>query len=82
MFSSPSPSTSRGLTGISGISPTGVFFIASTASRDVSYATAFRQASIVIGLLLCVVFLKEKPGGYRVAGTLIIFVGLVMVALG
>ena len=50
--------------------------------RDVSYATAFRQASIVIGLLLCVVFLKEKPGGYRVAGTLIIFVGLVMVALG
>ena len=50
--------------------------------RDVSYATTFRQASIVIGLLLCVIFLKEKPGGYRVAGTLIIFVGLVMVALG
>ena len=47
-----------------------------------SNATAFRQASIVIGLLLCVVFLKEKPGSYRVAGTLIIFVGLVMVALG
>jgi len=54
--------------------------MASTATH--SPTASLRQARIVIGLLPGEVFLKEKPGGYRVAGTLIIFVELVMVALG
>ena len=50
--------------------------------RDVSFATAFRQVSVIIGLLLGIVYLKEEPGRFRVLGTLVIFAGLVMVAVG
>jgi len=50
--------------------------------RDVSYATAFRQVSVIFGLLLGMLLLKEKPGTVRISGTLLIFVGLVLVALG
>lgn len=50
--------------------------------KDVSYTVAFRQVSIVIGLLFAVVFLKEPATIPKITGTLVVFAGLILVALG
>jgi drug/metabolite transporter (DMT)-like permease len=60
----------------------GLVLIAMTLARDVSYVTAFRQISIPIGALLGILALKEPAYPFKLAGTGIIFLGLVLVGLG
>jgi len=47
----------------------------------VSYAGAVREVSVVFGALAGWFFLKEKMGGVRVLGAMIIFVGILIIAL-
>ena len=49
---------------------------------DVSYVVAFRQLSIPIGVILGLLILKEQVGLPRMLGVAVMFVGLVMVAIG
>jgi len=50
--------------------------------RDVSYVVAFRQLSIPVGAWLSVLVLREPAPLPRVVGTITVFVGLVLTALG
>ena len=50
-------------------------------STFASYIVALRQFSIVIGVVLALAIFKEKEPGIRLAGTLVITVGLVVVSL-
>lgn len=43
---------------------------------QVSYILALRQVSVVLGAALGVVFLKERYGGVRIVGSVIIFLGV------
>ena len=56
--------------------------IAMSFVKNVSYVVAFRQLSIPIGVILGAVILKERMYPLRVVGTAILFVGLVLVAVG
>lgn len=49
---------------------------------DVSYVVAFRQLSIPIGVVMGIIFLREKLYMPKAAGALIMFVGLVFVGTG
>jgi drug/metabolite transporter (DMT)-like permease len=60
----------------------GLVLVAMTLARDVSYVTAFRQVSIPIGAMLGILALKEPAYPAKLAGTGILFVGLVLVGLG
>lgn len=51
-------------------------------ATNVSYIVAFREVSIVIGVFLGIFVLKEKSTPYKIAGTALIFVGLVLAAVG
>lgn len=51
-------------------------------ARNVSYIVAFRQVSIPLGALLGFTILKEPRHPPRIVGSLLIFGGLVLVALG
>lgn len=51
-------------------------------ASNVGYVVAFRQISLPIGALLGVLFLKEHLSPYRLAGTLLVMAGLVLVGLG
>jgi len=46
-----------------------------------SYSGAIREVSVVIGAFLGWQFLQEKMGGTRVLGSLIIFVGILVIAI-
>lgn len=50
--------------------------------RDVSYAAAFRQVSILLGVAIAAVHMKEPMPAPRWTGALVIFAGLVLVAIG
>lgn len=50
--------------------------------RNVSYAAAFRQVSILLGVMLGAVFLKEPLPPPRLTGAVVIFLGLVLIAVG
>ena len=50
--------------------------------RDVSYVVAFRQLSIPLGVMMGAIILKEKLHPTRIAGTLLMFAGLVLVGTG
>ena len=50
--------------------------------KNISYVVAFRQLSIPIGAIFGMVLLKEQMHLPRVVGTAILFIGLVIVALG
>jgi drug/metabolite transporter (DMT)-like permease len=50
-------------------------------TERVSYVVAFRQFSIVIGVGLAVLLLKEHPSTLRVLATVLITIGLVMIAV-
>lgn len=50
--------------------------------QNVSYIVAFRQISILIGVCLGIVCLREKPYRPKLAGSLIVFCGLVLVGMG
>jgi len=51
-------------------------------ATNVSYIVAFRQVSILIGVLLGIFVLKEKSTPFKITGTVLIFAGLVLAALG
>ena len=46
-----------------------------------SYSSAIREVSVVIGAFLGWQFLREKMGGLRVAGAVVIFAGILMIAI-
>ena len=50
-------------------------------ASNVSYIAAFRQVSIPLGALLGILILKEKATHAKIAGVVIISIGLVVVAL-
>lgn len=49
---------------------------------NVSYVQAFRQMSLPLGVLAGIFLLHEKPGKPRLAGILLVVLGLMVVALG
>jgi drug/metabolite transporter (DMT)-like permease len=51
-------------------------------ATNVSYIVAFRQVSILIGVLLGIFILKEKSTPFKLTGTALIFAGLVLAAIG
>ena len=53
-----------------------------TYSRNVSYVVAFRQISIPLGALLGVLRLKESLPFPKLAGLIILLIGLTLVAIG
>jgi uncharacterized membrane protein len=59
----------------------GLVLLAMTMTENVSYIVALRQLSIVIGMVLGVVFLFERLLLTRVVGSVMILLGLVLVAL-
>jgi drug/metabolite transporter (DMT)-like permease len=46
-----------------------------------SYSGAIREVSVVIGSFLGWLFLKEKMGGVRVLGAVVIFSGILTIAI-
>ena len=60
----------------------GLVLIAMAFASNVSYVVGFRQLSIPLGAILGVLVLKEAPHAPKLAGVAIIFVGLVLVAMG
>ncbi len=70
---------------IAGIGIIGAYclvLIALGFARNVSYVVAFRQLSLPIGTFLGMMLLGERMTPPKLAGTLLILTGLVMVALG
>lgn len=55
--------------------------VAMQLSTDVSYVVAFRQISIIIGVMLGVAVLKEKLTRLKLIAIVLIFAGLVLTAL-
>lgn len=51
-------------------------------AKDVSYVAAFRQISILIGVVLGITLLKEHLTAPKVLGSFILFGGLILVTLG
>lgn len=56
--------------------------VAMQFASDVSYVVAFRQISILIGVMLGVMVLKEDFTRLKLTATTLIFAGLVLTALG
>ena len=56
--------------------------IAMSYAQNVSYVVAFRQLSIPLGAILGIIILKEDPAPPKITGVFIMFVGLVLVAIG
>lgn len=56
--------------------------VAMQLATDVSYVVAFRQISILIGVMLGIMLLKEKFTRLKLTATVLIFAGLVFTALG
>ncbi len=53
-----------------------------THAKNVSYIVGLRQLSIPLGTLMGVLILKEKGSLPRFIGVAILFIGLVLVAVG
>ena len=70
------------ITGIGIMLGYSLVLIAMSFAENISYIVAFRQLSIPIGVILGAVILKERMYLPRVVGTVILFVGLVLVAIG
>jgi uncharacterized membrane protein len=70
------------LTGVSFLLPYTLVLISMAHVANVSYVVAFRQLSIPLGVIFGIIFLKEPRFYPKYMGTLIIFIGLVFVALG
>lgn len=60
----------------------GIILLAMTLAKNVSYVVGLRQLSIPLGAMMGVFILKEKGSLMRFIGVGILFVGLVLVALG
>jgi drug/metabolite transporter (DMT)-like permease len=59
-----------------------LILVAMQFASNVSYVVAFRQVSILIGVIFGAVILKEKVTRLRAFSTGLVFLGLVIVALG
>lgn len=57
----------------------GIILVTYTMFESVSYIAAFRQMSIPLGVIAGILILKEKQNFGKIAGSLIIFAGLVLV---
>ncbi len=57
----------------------GIVLITYPMVKDVSYVSAFRQVSIPMGVLAGILILKEKPGFWKLAGSVLISAGLILV---
>lgn len=68
------------LSGVIGIAGYALILVAFTIER-VSYIVSLRQISVVFAVLMGSYFLKEKYGGIRLAGAVIIFVGGFLISL-
>ena len=68
------------LSGVIGIVGYALILVAFTIER-VSYIVSLRQTSVVFAVLMGSYFLKEKHGGIRLAGAVIIFVGGFLISL-
>ena len=55
--------------------------LAAYSIAPVSYAGAIREVSVVLGALAGWQFLAEKLGGWRLAGSIIIFCGILVIAI-
>lgn len=74
--------TSAGLMGV-GIHLAYVLVLAAmTFARDVSYVVAFRQTSIPLGMLAGVFLLGEAAYPLKFVGSIVVFLGLLLVGLG
>ena len=60
----------------------GLVLVAMNYVTNVSYVAAFRQLSIPIGALFGMLFLKEPRYYPKIIGVTMIFIGLILVALG
>ena len=60
----------------------GIILLAMTLAKNVSYVVGLRQLSIPLGTIMGVLILKEKGSVMRFVGVGILFIGLVLVALG
>ncbi|TKB07782.1 multidrug DMT transporter permease [Desulforhopalus sp. IMCC35007] len=60
----------------------GIILLAMTHSKNVSYVVGLRQLSIPIGTIMGVLILKEKGSAPRFFGVGVLFIGLVLVAIG
>jgi drug/metabolite transporter (DMT)-like permease len=69
------------LTGIMITSTYGLVLIAMAVSTDVSYVVALRQLSIPIGVLIGVLWLKEKVSRFKLIGVTVMLSGLLLVSL-
>jgi drug/metabolite transporter (DMT)-like permease len=58
-----------------------IILLAMMFATNVSYIAAFRQVSIPLGAILGILIFKEKASYAKLIGILLIFAGLVMVAL-
>jgi drug/metabolite transporter (DMT)-like permease len=66
-----------------GLLTVGAYLLALVAysMAPVSYVGAVREVSIVMGALAGWLFLKEQLGGWRVLGSLVIFCGILVIAI-
>jgi uncharacterized membrane protein len=60
----------------------GIILLAMTHSKNVSYVVGLRQFSIPLGAMMGVFILQEKGSFARFIGVGILFIGLVLVAVG
>ena len=56
--------------------------LAMAFANNVSYVVGFRQLSIPLGAILSIIVLKEAPHTPKLIGVAVMFVGLILVAIG
>lgn len=76
------PLAVAGGTGMVMMTTYGLVLLSMAFVTDVSYVAAFRQFSIPLGAWFGILLLNEPPLPPKLAGTAIVLVGLVMVAVG
>lgn len=60
----------------------GMILIAMAFSENVSYVVAFRQLGVFIGAVLGIIFLRENVTFPKMLGMAVLFVGLILIAIG
>ena len=60
----------------------GMVLLSMAYARDVSLIVAFRQVSVLIGAFMGMIYLKESRHRWKITGLMILFAGLVFVAMG
>lgn len=70
------------LTGLMVTATYGLVLVAMALTEEVSLVVAMRQLSIPLGVLVGILWLGERAAPLKLAGTAIMLVGLLMVALG